>query len=216
MKIWVQSYPRTGSTNFALNLSNILNTKFKNEPFYKRDYNTIKFIEKPNILIKNQISHMPKQMWDEIYKDEIFVEKFNPESEEWFSLGVSEFIKFHNIVKQNGWKMIYLARKDKLATTLSYTTARKNNNWLGFYNRYEQYNHKDYKLIQHWYDLQHIYAKRNNEKVHYYEEIFSNDIEDRISAISNMDLNLTEYQIQSLAKKLTQNYRYYQPKSNII
>ena len=159
---------------------------------------------------------MPKQMWDKIYKDEIFVEKFNPESEEWFSLGVSEFIKFHNIVKQNGWKMIYLARKDKLATTLSYTTARKNKNWLGFYNRYEQYNHKDYKLIEHWYDLQHIYAKRNNEKVHYYEEIFSNDIEDRISAISNMDLNLTEYQIKSLAKKLTKNYRYYQPKSNII
>ena len=152
MKIWVQSYPRTGSTNFALHLSKTLNKKFRNEPFYKRDYNTIKFIEKNNILIKNQISHMPKTMWDELYKNEIFVEKFNIESEEWYSLGVSEFIKFHKLVKQSGWKMIYLARKNKLSTTMSYTTARKNNKWLNFYDRYEEYNQKYYKLVQHWYD----------------------------------------------------------------
>ena len=216
MKIWVLSYPRTGSTNFALHLSKTLNKKFRNEPFYKRDYNTIKFIEKNNILIKNQISHMPKTMWDELYKNEIFVEKFNIESEEWYSLGVSEFIKFHKLVKQSGWKMIYLARKNKLSTTMSYTTARKNNKWLNFYDRYEEYNHKDYKLVQHWYDLQHIYAEKNDERVFYYEDIFSDDIDIRTNTINSMKLNLSEEQVNELANNLSPKQKYYQPKVKII
>ena len=112
--------------------------------------------------------------------------------------------------------MIYLARKNKLSTTMSYTTARKNNKWLNFYDRYEEYNHKDYKLVQHWYDLQHIYAEKNDERVFYYEDIFSDDIDIRTNTINSMKLNLSEEQVNELANNLSPKQKYYQPKVKII
>jgi len=135
MKIWIQSTPRSGSTNFYGALSNILQLEWEaEEPFNlqvikehpKRYPQTFgNFYLKPtteNFIVKNQIWHWP----DDLVKNNPFELKNN----QWYkSNKFDEYIEFHKKIRQVITHPILLGRKSVRDSALSLSYAAKNSNW---------------------------------------------------------------------------------------